>query len=126
MRKSTLNVYNGTVSTGGLTITTDPSFNGPLGEGNQIAAQILVNLVSGTTPAFTFRVQHSANGTDWINRNTNPEVNGVALTAGTLNSFLVQDAGATPLLSYVRFQLTVTGATAQAQVAVWVTTRDNA
>lgn len=126
MRKSNSSTYDGNVTVTTGTMTSAPEFNGLMGEGNQIAFQILVDLVSGTTPTFTFRMQHSADQINWVNRNTNPEVNAQSISAGQINSFLVQDAGATPMLGYVRFQVSVAGTSAQAHVKVWVTTRDNA
>ncbi len=126
MRKSNIVVYDNTVALTPATTIIAPEFNGPLGEGNQLALQAVIDLVSGTTPTFTLKIQHSADQINWVDRSATAEINGVSIPVATTTVIVKQDAGALPFLGYVRFVLSVGGTGTQAHVKVWVTTRDNA
>jgi len=119
-RKAHLLVFDDFVTN--TTVYTRPELNEQLGMYDKIAIQAIVDQVT-TAGTITVRVQHSADGINWTDKNATAEINGASISANATNKAFGSDAGATPTLGQVRLSIALT-TTVQAHVKLWVTLRD--
>lgn len=77
--------------------------------------QIVAASVTGTTPSFTFKLQDSADGTNWVDV---PSAAFTAITAAGTQAIVVN---ATLLNDNLRVNLVATGTTPSATVTLWAT-----
>ena len=111
---------------GTTTVYTDEVQNEALGGPDSLSFQVIADQVSGTSPTFTGRVQHSADQRNWNNKNTNPEIDGTSLTPSAVNSLVGTDPSSGVCLGFRRIALTLGGTTPAAFVRVIAVGRDGA
>lgn len=115
-------VFEGYLS-GAQSVYTDTVYADMLGSVDKLHIAGYADNPTGS-PSLTVQIEHSPDGTRWMNRNATPEVNAVAL--GTISGgFRPVDDGSVvsrPTLPLVRLRIGLSGGTAV--VRVWVAGRD--
>lgn len=130
MRDFTVNVFDEYINGTATTWYTSSAHNDLLGSADDLLIQAVPDQVSytGTAATLTLAVEHSCNGLDWLAVAaapfpTTPEINGVQITNET-GMLGVRTMWMPPLLSFIRFRITLGGGTASAcRLKVWVTGR---
>ncbi|APR86500.1 Hypothetical protein A7982_11849 [Minicystis rosea] len=124
MRTYTKTVFNDFVVGTGSTYTTS-EHNKLLGSAGKIAFQVVGDQVSGTSPTLTLQIEHSSDGRNWSNRSGTAEINAQSLSSSATNVLFASDAGATPLLGFVRLRIALGGTSPNAHVKITAVGRDN-
>jgi hypothetical protein len=123
MRIATLTLFDETISGTSTIWYTPASTYEALGRGDTFAVAAAVYNVTGT-PTLAVRVEHSADGQNWVNRvASGPEINQV-ITGASNTVFTAAVDGMLPvLLSLVRLRVQLSGATPQCRLKLTATTR---
>jgi hypothetical protein len=122
MRKFNMLVLDEFISVTSTYVYTRTELNDVIAQVDKIGVQLIGDQASGSFNV-TARLQHSADGINWINKNGSPEVT-LAVSSNTTATAAGADAGTTPSLGLVRiaFQISAAG---QVHVKAWVTGRDD-
>ena len=123
MRSFNILVFDDFIAGPTLTADTRADFNDKLGSVDKLALFAVTDQVSGADGTLTVQIFHSADGINWVAKNTTPEINVQAVPETTTTVDYGSDAGTAPSLGLVRLKLTLATAD-QAHVKLWVTGRD--
>jgi hypothetical protein len=124
MRKFNMLVLDEFVSVTGTGnyVYTRTDLNETLGQADKLALQVVGDQASGSFNV-TARIQHSADGINWITKGGSPEVT-LSVSSNATSTAAGSDAGTTPSLGLVRIAVQLS-ASGQAHVKVWATGRDD-
>lgn len=124
MRKNNLLAFDETI-VGTNPVYTKPELNETFGSVDKYSIQCVGDQVSGTSPTVKVQAQHCADGINFKEKNATAEIVATTLVPTVTNNFIGSDAGSTPSLGFVRFQITLGGTTPQAHIKLWFTGRDD-
>ena len=114
-------VFDDTISGTSGTWYTASKFNEGLGSGDMLAVVASITDVGGSSPALTVKVEHSADGRDWIEADTSILTGAIPSTGGVYH-------GTTPywptLLAFIRLKLTLTGTSPKCRVKLSAVSRN--
>ena len=127
MRDFTANVFDEYISGTTTTWYTSSGYNDLLGSADWLTVQAVPGQVAGGTPTLTLAYEHSCNGLDWLPVglapfSTMPEISSAALI-NDVPVFGNRTVFAPPLLSFVRFRISLGGSATACRLKVWVTGR---
>jgi len=128
-RKQNVEVFNDFVyATAINNVWTDAKFNDILARFDETSIIAVADSVGGTgTIQLSVQMQHSGDGRNWVNKNTNPEINAQTITVGATTTLAGSDAGTTPSGGFVRLTVWLPGGTTpSAHVRIYVCNRDQA
>ena len=112
------------VINGATTVYTSAALNERLGTYNQLTLFVVADAISGTTPALSCQIEHSADNRTWVQKTFgSPEI-----ASFTVSNTMFKDGGDTSSkgsLGFVRINLTTTGTTPIIHVKLYVTARDD-
>jgi hypothetical protein len=122
-------VYDNLIS-GTQPMYTDVRFCELLGSADVISLAGQIEGVRGSSPTLVIQVEHSADKTRWVNRNTAPEVS-LSLTPPTT---ILPPPASTPMgpvesrtgLPYVRLRMQLSGTTPSGVLRLYIVGRDPA
>jgi hypothetical protein len=116
-------VFDDFISGAGTVVYTRPDFYDKLGSVDKLALFAVSDQVT-TNGTLTVRIEHSADGVNWIAKSSGAaEIAAADLTAGSTEVAYGYDPGTSPTLGLVRLSLTIATST-MAHVKLWVTGRD--
>jgi hypothetical protein len=108
-------------------VFTDAKFNDMLGRLDQTALFAVADSTAGTAPSLTVQIQHSADGRNWVNKNTTAEISNVSVPTGATTALYGYDPGSAPSGANVRLAVFLGGTgSPSAHVKVFVCDRDQA
>ena len=124
MRIGTLTLFDETISGTSTLWYTPASTYDVLGRGDLFAFGATVYNVTGVTPTLTVQVEHSADGQNWTNRVTSPEI-GPTNIANASNTMQVGaiDGWQPVMLHFVRLRMQLGGTSRQRRLKLTATTR---
>lgn len=122
MQRSNLLVFDDYVHNASGIAITSQQFNAALAATDQLAIQAVVdNLTGAAGMGFMVQFFHSADGRNWINKNSSDiDLSGTTLAAGSYFGF---DKGNKPMLAFVQLQITMPAGMG-AHVRIHATGRD--
>lgn len=112
-------VFDETVGTN--SVCSHPQFNALLGMYDKYAFQVSAGPIS-SAGNLSVRLQHSSDELNWGNKNTNAEINNVALSTTQVSSLSGSDSGSTVGMGAGRLVLSCSAG--NARVKVWAVGRD--
>lgn len=122
MRDLRILAFDDVITGTAATWYTSADHNGPLGFADALEIHAVTTNVSGTSPALTCQVEHSANGRHWLNAQASAEIGAVAISNDA--SFLgVVPLLNPPLLTFVRIRISLSGTSPQCRLKLHVTGR---
>lgn len=122
MRLFTQQVFNSTIQ-GTTAVYSQPQYNSLLGSGDQLAVQVVCSRSSGTSPTITVIEQISNDGERWADKTT--MLSAQALSTTAVDNLFRYDDGASPMASFVRFQITLGGTSPSSDVLITVCGRSD-
>jgi hypothetical protein len=109
-----------TYISGNQAVYTEDAHADLLGSTDRVMFTIIVTGISGS-PIITAQVEHSANGSRWMNADATPELPNVPIPNPVT---LVMSSVSGPTLAKRRLRITLSGTTPAASLLIWANGRD--